>query len=146
MAQETSRIIGIIEKSQSRTGKHASYSNFFIVSKRGEVKQASPIKKKQVKPTYVKGNAEEAYFSPPITDDTVLVHIKFVKGLRGKVKGKIIVYDSHALPALIVNYSKLKIRRSRGKKEYSWAVKLLLDYLKIPVKRYNFNTGTEDMG
>ncbi len=146
MSRDTGKIIGVIEKSQSKTGKHASYSNFFIVSKRGEVKQASPIKKKQIKPTYVKGSAEEAYFSPPITEDAVLVHIKFIKGLRGKVKGKIIVYDSHGLPALIVNYSKLKIRRSKGKKEFSWAVKLLLDHLKIPVKRYNFDTGTEDLG
>ncbi len=34
-------------------------------------------------------------------------------------------------------YRRLKLRRSMGDPKYAWIVKLVADYLKLPVKRYN---------
>ncbi len=132
----------VVEKSSSRTLKHAFYSNIFIVSREGEVREAKPVKQTRVKPHYKRGNARKVLVEPPGDEDKVLVEAKFIKNIKGRVKGELIVYDSTGTPVLKVVYRRLKVRRSWGDKNYAWAIEKLMDYLKLPVKRYNYDTGT----
>ncbi len=132
-----------IEKSSSRSGRHAVYYNVFIVDKRCVIKQPKLVKQRRVKPIYRKGEALEAKAKLPENPDEVLVKVRFVKNLMGKVKGEIEVYNSEGELVLKTVYRKLKVRRSRGDPEYRWAIECLMDKLKLPVKRYNYETGVD---
>ncbi|MGB9726233.1 MAG: hypothetical protein ACP5I2_02995 [Fervidicoccaceae archaeon] len=127
------------ERSKSRSGKHAYYENAFYVSKTG-VKEIDDGRRKGASTLYRIG---EAYLIElkDIPQDVVIVHVKLIRNLRGKVKGYIDVLNREGAVVLRVKYNKLKIRRCYGSTEYAWAVKNIVSFLNIPVKRFNFSTG-----
>ena len=132
----------IIEKTQSRTGLHKKTRRLFIVSKNGVVKEYWPSKTTSVKGTYVKGEAHKVDF-PVVGANECVVYLDFVLNIKKMVKGKIYVYNHKGELKLVLNYNKLKLRRSRGDRSYFWAVKILIEKLNIPVKRINLMTGID---
>ena len=132
-----------VEKSKSKSGRHSVYYNAFIVSRDCTIRQPKLIKQQKVKPTYRRGEAIEAKAKPPDNIEEVLVKVRFVKNLWGRVRGEIEVYNNDGELVLKTVYRKLKIRRSKGDPEYGWAIECLMDKLKLPVKRYNFETGVD---
>jgi hypothetical protein len=133
-------IVARKEKSRSISGKHRVYHNVFLVTKEG-ISEAKEHRRVRINPTYKKGEAFELYIRPPEKENSFITEIRLVQNPRKRVQGWIKVYDNQGNIKLIVVYRKLKIRRSRGDPSLEWVVKKLVDYLKIPVKRYNFNTG-----
>ncbi len=130
------------EKSKSRSGKHSLYANAFEI----EENKVTPIKaqrREQIRPLYKRGEAERLYLKRNIPSEKKLyVQVWFIRNLRGKVKGTIKVYSQDGDTKLEAKYKKLKVRRSSGDPSYGWAVVSVMDHLKLPVKRYNFNTGS----
>jgi hypothetical protein len=124
-----------IEMSKSRTGKHAVRSLALLVSERGEVREAKPRQVVEVKPLYRKGRAYIASIDVP--EGWYLVYVYLVKNFRGHVKGYIEVYSRDAELLYRAAYRRLKLRFSKGNPAYAWIVRLVADYLKLPVKRYN---------
>jgi hypothetical protein len=129
-----------IERSRSKTGKHAIRTFVFLVSDNGEIIEARPRMTRKVKPTYVHGEAYEASFDVP--HGWYLVYAWFVRNLRGRVKGYFEVYSRDAELLYRAVYRKLKLRRSMGDPKYAWIVRLVADHLNIPVK--NTNLGDEE--
>ncbi len=130
------------EKSSSCTGKHAIYENAFIVTK-NQVKEVEPYRKEKINPMYKKGEAYELYIKLQGQPEVYIAHVWFVRNLRKQVRGWIKVYDNEGTMRLKAVYRKLKIRRSKGDKNLEWVIKKIMDHLKLPVKRYNFNTGSD---
>jgi len=130
----------LVEKTRSRTGLHRRTKRLFVVRKSGEVVEVWGGD--QARGTYAKGEARLAS-PPPVGSGDALVYIDFVMNPRKRVKGKVYVYDSRYSLVLVMNYRKLKLRRSWGSKSYFWAVKALFDKLGVPVKRVNLLTGEE---
>ncbi len=131
----------LIERTRSRTGKHASYSNAFLVTSEGKVSEARARSRREARGTYARGSAVEALLEPPGPGE-VLVAVTMRRNLRGRVHGTLVVYDGEAGEVLRAVYRKLKVRRSRGDPGYEWAIRAVMDHLKLPVKRYNMSTGT----
>jgi hypothetical protein len=133
-------IVARKEKSKSISGKHRVYHNVFFVTEESIV-EAKEHRRIKIEPTYKKGEAYELHIKPPEKNSTYVAEIRLVQNPRKKVQGWIRVYDWQGNTKLVVVYRKLKIRRSRGDPALEWVVRKLVDHLKIPVKRYNFNTG-----
>lgn len=133
-------MIGVrIEKSRSKSGKHALRSLALLVSPEGLVEEAKPTRIIREEPIYVNGDAYRAYIRVP--KGWFLAYIHMVRNLRGKVKGFIEVYSDDGILLYRANYSKLKLRRSSGDPKYAWIVRRIADYLKLVVK--NTNLGDE---
>lgn len=132
----------IIEKTSSKTGLHKKTKRVYIVNKNGQVREYEPIKRTVIKGTYKKGEAYKTDL-PLISKDEVIIYLDFTLNIKKHVKGKIYVYDRDGNLKLVLNYEKLKIRRSRGDRSYVWAVKFLIEKLNIPVKRINLMTGKD---
>jgi hypothetical protein len=128
-----------LEKSRSRTGKHAARALALLVSPEGRVVEPRPRMTSPVKPLYRRGEAYEAYYQVP--EGWFLVYVWLVRNLRGHVKGYIEVYDSEGRMVYRAVYRRLKLRRSSGDPSYAWIVRRVADYLKLPVK--NTNLGDE---
>ena len=133
-------IILRMEKSKSRTGKHAIRTLAFYVTSDGRVLPARPRSLQPVKPIYRVGEAYDAWFEPP-PDDGYLVYVYLIRNLRGHVKGHIEVYSRDAELLYRAVYRKLKLRRSRGDPSYAWVVRRVAEHLGLPVK--NTNLGDE---
>jgi hypothetical protein len=134
-------IIVRLEKSKSRSGKHAARSIVLLVSEQGEVKEAKPTQLRSIRPLYAVGEAyEAAYRVPP---GHFLVYVYLVKNLRNHVKGYIEVYSNDGRLLYRAVYRKLKLRRGTGDPSYAWAVRRVADYLKLYVK--NTNLGDEKL-
>ena len=131
-----------VERSKSRSGKHAARALALLVSETGEVVEARPRSYRKVKPLYSRGGAYEASFEVP--PGWYLVYVWLVKNLRGHVKGYIEVYSRDAELLYRAVYRRLKLRRSRGDPRYAWIVRRVADYLRLPVK--NTNLGDEEGG
>ncbi len=101
-----------------------------------EVKKPRIDRKKAVKPIYSKGEAYEV----EIKSYEVLVHLKMIKCLRGRVKGFIEVYKDDML-VLKMKYVNGLLRRSCGDQSYVRCVELVLSSLRIPYRRINISTG-----
>ena len=129
-----------IEKSRSRTGKHAVRSLALLVSPEGEVAEPKPRIVNKVKPLYRVGEAYESYYTVP--PGWFLVHVWLVKNLRGHVKGYIEVFDSDGRLVYRAVYRRLKLRRSTGDPSYAWIVRRVAEHLGLPVK--NTNLGDEE--
>jgi len=124
-----------IEKSRSRSGKHAARSLALLVSENGEVVEARPRLANPAEPLYRVGEAREAFFTVP--DGWYLVYVWLVKNLRGHISGYIEVYDREGRLLYRAVYRRLKLRRSRGDPRYAWIVRRVADHLRLPVKRTN---------
>ena len=125
----------IEELSKSRSGRHAVRRLILIVSRHKDVRSAKCSKTRLVKSVYSRGWAQECVVE--LGEDEYAVQVYLVKNLYGHVKGVIEVYRSDGTMVFRAVYRRLKLRRSMGDPKYAWIVKLVADYLKLPVKRYN---------
>lgn len=132
---------GLVERSTSKTKKHARFAALFVVKKGGPVEVAKPVAERPVKGTYAIGVAKEVEVEAPSSPDAAVVQVAFTRNIKKQVLGELVVYDSAGRPVLKCVYRKLKVRRSWGDPSYAWAVQATMDFLKLPVKRYNFGTG-----
>ncbi len=94
-----------------------------------------PKNSKAIKPVYVKGEAFEHEVEVP--KDYFAVQLKFVRCLRGRVKGEILVFDSNGRLLCRAVYRKLKVRAlgCRGMGLLN-IIACVCSELKIPVKKY----------
>ncbi len=133
-------MIGVrIEKSRSRSGKHAIRSLALLVSPDGSIEEAKPTRIIRETPIYINGDAYRAYIRVP--KGWFLAYIYMIKNLRGRVRGFIEVYSDEGILLYKANYNKLKLRRSTGDPKYAWIIRRIADYLKLFVK--NTNLGDE---
>jgi len=132
----TSRdIILNIENSKSKTSKHAIRTLLFRIidienNKFEQVEQFNILSK--TKPTYSVGES----INIKLDKNNLYVYLRFLKNLRNKVYGRILVIDRGNI-VLELKYRKLKIKRISGDPKYYIYVKNILDHLKIPIKRVN---------
>lgn len=123
------------ELSKSRTGKHAVRRLILIVSKHKGVRKAECSDVKNSNKVYSRGWARECYVE--LGEDEYAVQVFLVKNLYGRVKGVLEVYRNDGTMVFRAVYRRLKLRRSIGDPRYAWIIKVVADYLKLPVKRYN---------
>ncbi len=124
-----------VERSKSRSGKHAVRDLVLLVSRNGEVKEPRPRIQQPTSPTYSRGEAYRVYINVP--EDWFLVQVHLVRNLRGHVKGYIEVYAPSGERLFRAVYRKLKLRYSDGDPQYAWIVQRVADYLKLPIKNIN---------
>ena len=127
-----------MEKSKSRSGKHAVRDIALVVRSDGTVVEAKPRAQYPVKPVYSKGEAYLVHVD--IGENEYAVQVHLVRNLRGHVKGYIEVYNSDGTLLYRAVYRKLKLRYSKGDDRYSWIVEAVASYLKLPVKRVNLKS------
>ncbi len=125
----------VVEKSKSRRGIHAIVRKVFLVSRDGRVVEVTGPRVGPAERTYSRGEAYRVKVKPG--KDELVVYVVLVRGLRGRVKGYFEVYDESGRLLYRAVYRKLKVRYSKGDPSYSWAVKLVAEKLRIPVKRFN---------
>lgn len=125
----------VVEKSKSRRGLHAIVRKVFIVSRDGRVREVTGPRVGPAEKTYSRGEAFRVKVEP--REGELIVYAVLVRGLRGRVKGYFEVYDGKGRLLYRAVYRKLKVRYSKGDPEYAWAVKLVVEKLRIPVKRFN---------
>ncbi|ARM76523.1 hypothetical protein B6F84_11175 [Acidianus manzaensis] len=118
-----------IDNSKSKSGKHAIRSLLFEIkdSKVIEVKSGG----RQVKPIYNIGDAKVID-----VDKGLFIYLRFIKNIYNRINGKILVIKDNNI-VLELNYRKLKIKRVNGDGSFYEKVKVVLDSLKIPVKKVN---------
>lgn len=133
----SSRVKLRIEKSRSRTGKHAFRALVLEVCD-DTVREPKAVHRVRVRPTYAVGEAFEAEFE----SSCVLVYLSLVKNLRNEVKGVIRVFHE-GKEVLRVKYIKEKIRRVCGDKSYHRVLEHVIRYLRIPYRRINMDTGDD---
>ncbi len=124
-----------VEKSKSRTGKHAVRDIVLIINNNGDILEPKYRSMQKTGPIYSKGEAYIVSFNVPENHYAVQVHL--VRNLRGHVKGYIEVYDHDGRLVYRVVYHKLKIRYSKGDPSYSWIIRRVAEHLNLPVKHYN---------
>ncbi len=124
-----------LEKSKSRRGKHAVRDLALIVYEDCRIVEPKIKHRIKVKPIYARGEAWLVKVHIP--EGAYLVHMHFIRNLRGHVKGVIRVMNSEGVEVLKVVYRKLKIRKSSGDSSYAWVVEKVVNHLKLPVKRFN---------
>ena len=124
-----------VERSKSRSGKHAVRDLVLLVSSRGEVREPRPRLQQPTRPIYSRGEAYHVYIDVP--EGWYLVQVHLVRNLRGHVKGYIEVYSDTGEKLFRAVYRKLKLRYSEGDPQYAWVVQRVADYLKLPVKNIN---------
>ncbi|MCC6022297.1 MAG: hypothetical protein QXH99_01380 [Sulfolobales archaeon] len=124
-----------VEKSQSRSGKHAFRSFYIVMDSKCNKVEVKPKSMKVIKPLYMKGEAYEHEVLIP--EGYFAIELRFVKCLRGRVKGEIIVYDSKGGTLCRAVYRKLKIRfLGCMDKSVVNIITCVVSQLKIPVKKY----------
>jgi len=122
-----------VERSKSKTGKHAYLRVAFVLDHAGRVvKEYKPSG--GVPDVYSRGEGEEV--NVEYGGEEIVAVLEMKKNFRGRVEGKVEVYDRGKLVYRAV-YRKLKLRGSFGDPAYHFFVKKLFEYLKIPVKREN---------
>jgi len=124
-----------IEKSRSRTGKHAVRALALLVSEKGDIVEPKPRLTSPASPLYREGNAQDAFYAVP--RGWYLVHVWLVRNLRGHIHGFIDIYDSDGRLLYRAVYRKLKLRYSKGDPTYAWIIRRVAEHLRLPVKRYN---------
>ena len=127
-----------MEKSKSRTGKHAVRDIALVVKSDGTVVEAKPKTQYPVKPVYSRGEAYLVHVEVGENEYAVQVHL--VRNLRGHVKGYIEVYNKDGTLLYRAVYRKLKLRYSKGDDQYAWVAETVANYLKLPVKRVNLKS------
>ncbi len=124
-----------IEKSKSRSGKHAVRDLVLVVTGDGKVVEPKLKVVQALKPTYSRG---EAYLVKlDVKEGEYPVYIHLVRNLRGHVKGYIEVYNKEGELLYRAVYRKLKLRYSKGDDMYAWIVETVANHLNLPVKRAN---------
>jgi hypothetical protein len=105
------------------------------------VKEVQELKKEKITTKYRKGEAFKIIVEPPQDEKTYILDVYLLKNLKGHISGRIKVINNNGDVVLECVYRKMKVRRVRRSSHLIWAVKKLLEKLKVPVKRYNVKTG-----
>ncbi|MEM1619310.1 MAG: hypothetical protein QXU97_06095 [Fervidicoccaceae archaeon] len=134
-------VICRIEKSRSSTGKHACFANAYWVWKSGQVEEVDASQGTPTKPIYSRGSAKEVRLEDPPREGAVLVQVRLVKSLGGRVSGSLAVYSPRGELLLKCVYKSFKLRRSTGSRSYFWATQRVAEHLKLPLKKINPMTG-----
>ncbi|HIH90730.1 TPA: hypothetical protein HA337_05335 [Desulfurococcaceae archaeon] len=122
-----------LERSKSKSGKHAFLRLAFVVDHSGRVvaEYQPPEGKPEV---YSRGRGGEV--SVPYKGEEVVVVLELKKNARDRVSGSAEVYDRGKL-VYKASYRKLKLRSSYGDPAYHYFVSSVFKYLNLPVKREN---------
>lgn len=124
-----------VERSKSGSGKHAFRSFYVVVDEKCNKLEVIPKSSEKVKPLYVIGEAFE--HNVEIPKGYFAVQLKFIKCLRGRVKGEILVFNHSGALLCRAVYRKLKIRvLSCSDRALINVLTCICSQLKIPVKRY----------
>ncbi|MEB2836158.1 MAG: hypothetical protein GSR80_000176 [Desulfurococcales archaeon] len=128
-----------MERSVSRTGKHAATRIVVVVRASGRVEVYSrPTRQSVAAKTYSRGYAGAV--DVDLGPGDVLVVVRLVRGPSGRVSGAFSVVDSEGREVLRAVYRRLKVRLSRGDPSYSWAVERAAAALGLDkyIRRYNW--------
>lgn len=124
-----------VERSRSNSGKHMSRSFYLVVDRNCNKLDIKPRASRPVRPLYVDGEAFEHEVEVP--REYFAVQLRFVKGLRGRVKGEFLVFNSAGSVVCRAVYRKLKVRAlGCSDKSILSMLTCVCSQLKIPVKRY----------
>lgn len=127
----------VVESSRSRSGVHVERKYAFIV--RGneviEVRGGTPVK-----PVYSRGEARVVEVN--LKPGEFAVQVRLVRGLKGRVKGYMAVYDGSGVEVYRVVVRKLKIRPSKGDRRYHWVVERVVERMGLNkyLRRYKLTT------
>ncbi len=128
-----------LEKSKSRSGKHAFASMVLIINKNDNTIR-DVIKAPNAHSTHVYSKGQGGLVNVDYGEDDVVVYLSFVqvphKNPKRRLKGVCVVFDK-GNPVYRAVYRELKVRGSMGDPSYFKYVKKALDYLNIPIKRAN---------
>ncbi|MEM1983533.1 MAG: hypothetical protein QXZ63_07755 [Sulfolobales archaeon] len=124
-----------VERSKSSSGKHMFRSFYIVINRSCNKLDIKPRASRSVKPLYVKGEAFEHEVDVP--NEYLAVQLKFVRGLGGRVKGEILVFNSSGSVICRAVYRKLKVRAlGCVDKSIINILTCVCSQLKIPVKKY----------
>lgn len=124
-----------VERSKSSSGKHVFRSLYVVIDGNCRRLEVTPKGLRSVKPVYVDGEAFEHYVEVP--KSYFAVQLRFVRGLRGRVKGEVLVFNSDGTLLCRAVYRKLKVRILACSERVAVdLIKCVCSQLKIPVKRY----------
>lgn len=124
-----------VERSKSSSGKHMFRSFYVIIDSSCRKLEVTSKDLRSVKPVYVDGEAFEHHVEVP--KGYFAVQLRFVRGLRGRVKGEVLVFNSDGTMVCRAVYRKLKIRVLTCSERVAVdLIKCICSQLKIPVKRY----------
>jgi len=130
----------LFENTRSRSGLHAARRIAVRVSSGGVEVVDPPVA--GGRGTYASGRAGWADVS--LAPGEYLVYLALVRDPRGRVSGRITVYDHQGVPVLEAVLRRRKVRRSRGDPGLSWVVEAALNSIGLSryVRRYNWRTGS----
>ncbi|MEM3863184.1 MAG: hypothetical protein QW699_01670 [Metallosphaera sp.] len=119
----------VLEQSKSKSGKHAVRSLLYKWD--NGLKQVD-LKGTNIPTLYKEGEGKLVN----LREKGIFVYARFLKNLKGKVRGKILVIKDGTI-SLELNYRKLKLKRVSGDPQLYDYVKQLIATLNIPVKKVN---------
>ncbi|MEM4746675.1 MAG: hypothetical protein QXF40_04910 [Metallosphaera sp.] len=119
----------VLEQSKSKSGKHAVRSLLYKWD--NGLKQVN-LKGTNISTLYKEGEGKLVN----LREKGIFVYARFLKNLKGKVRGKILVIKDGTI-SLELNYRKLKLKRVSGDPQLYDYVKQLIATLNIPVKKVN---------
>ncbi|MEM4024822.1 MAG: hypothetical protein QXL70_02095 [Metallosphaera sp.] len=119
----------VLEQSKSKSGKHAVRSLLYKWD--NGLKQVN-LKGTNISTLYKEGEGKLVN----LREKGIFVYARFLKNLKGKVRGKILVIKDGTI-SLELNYRKLKLKRVSGDPQLYDYVKQLVATLNIPVKKVN---------
>lgn len=119
----------VVEASKSRSGVHVERKLAFIV-RGGELFEVGGVGE-PVKPVYCRGEAR--LYRVRLNPGELAVQVRFVRGLRGRVKGFISVFDSSGEVYRVV-VRRRKVRVSRGDRGFHWVVERVIE--RLGLQRY----------
>lgn len=125
-----------LESSESRSRKHKIYSDVYIYRKDvGLLKpdKGSITSETEVKPIYSRGSSRIVRVVTRPGD--YILYLWFVRNFRKEVKGYISVFNYKGELIYRAKYVNGILRYSLGNKLYSWLVRVLVDQIKLPVKK-----------
>ncbi len=125
----------INENSKSRSGKHHRIISYVVVDT-----ECRPLKyvvksRSEERPTYVVGRRYVEEIEVP--DDALVIQLDFRRGIRGRVNGDVVIYDSKGELIGRAVYRKMKVRLvDYVSTKLLDIIKCVLRRAKVPVKRY----------
>ena len=129
-----------VEKSKSRTGKHAARRLVVVVGKDGSTRIIQkPERPDRSVSTYSIGEAGWV----DLKADGYAVLFRLVRGPSGRISGEVSVYSPGGEPLLEMVLRRRKLRRRRGRRDLGWVVEAAMRAIGLDshVRRINLGTG-----
>jgi len=126
------------EESRSRSGRHVCRKLALVLLRDNGLKPVSRlgdrvVDREAVRPTYSRGRAIR--YRVKLSHGDYAIQLSLVRNLWGRVKGWITVYNYRGELVYRARYCDGELRRSLGNPLYAWIVRLVVEELRIPVKR-----------